>query len=161
MFGGKRILSVRCQEKMSEEIRYSVGIKKSYKIFFTVFIVLMSVSAVLSIVLSIGKCETLTDYSAILFVVCFFLFCSCVGICSITKRVEVYNGKVLYCNGLCKREYRLADIYNTKTKEESFYYGHGDGRVTSSWDMVTIFYDKSGKKLFRFGLAYDNVERLK
>ena len=31
----------------------------------------------------------------------------------------------------------------------------------SGWDIVTTFYDASGKNVFRFGLAYNNVERLK
>ena len=37
---------------------------------------------------------------------------------------------------------------------------YGDGNVTSSWDKVTTFYNKQGKKLFKFGLAYDNVQLL-
>lgn len=28
-------------------------------------------------------------------------------------------------------------------------------------DKVTVFYDEKGKKIFEFGLDYDNVERLK
>lgn len=45
-------------------------------------------------------------------------------------------------------------------KIEEFYKDYGDGNVTSSWDKVTTFYNKQGKKLFKFGLAYDNVQLL-
>jgi hypothetical protein len=41
-----------------------------------------------------------------------------------------------------------------------FYKDYGDGNVSSSWDKVTIFYNKQGEKLFKFGLAYDNVQLL-
>lgn len=37
---------------------------------------------------------------------------------------------------------------------------YGDGNVSCSWDKVTTFYNKQGKKLFKFGLAYDNVQLL-
>ena len=30
-----------------------------------------------------------------------------------------------------------------------------------NYDKVTVFYDEKGKKIFEFGLDYDNVERLK
>ena len=36
----------------------------------------------------------------------------------------------------------------------------GDGNASSSWDKVTTFYNKQGEKLFKFGLAYDNVQLL-
>ena len=41
---------------------------------------------------------------------------------------------------------------------EEFYKDYGDGNVSSSWDKVTTFYNKQGEKLFKFGLAYDNVQ---
>ena len=41
-----------------------------------------------------------------------------------------------------------------------FYKDYGDGNVSSSWDKVTTFYNKQGEKLFKFGLAYDNVQLL-
>lgn len=59
-----------------------------------------------------------------------------------------------------KREYNLSDIASSNEKIEEFYKDYGDGNVTSSWDKVTTFYNKQGKKLFKFGLAYDNVQLL-
>ena len=41
-----------------------------------------------------------------------------------------------------------------------FYKDYGDGNVSSSWDKVTTFYNKQGEKLFKFSLAYDNVQLL-
>ena len=41
-----------------------------------------------------------------------------------------------------------------------FYKDYGDGNVSISWDKVTTFYNKQGEKLFKFGLAYDNVQLL-
>jgi hypothetical protein len=76
------------------------------------------------------------------------------------KRVEVCKGKIIYHNGIWKKEYHMSDICCAKKQTESFYVDHGDGNVTSSWDIVTTFYDRSGKKLFKFGLAYENVDRL-
>lgn len=59
-----------------------------------------------------------------------------------------------------KREYKLSDIAFSNEKIEEFYKDYGDGNVSSSWDKVTIFYNKQGEKLFKFGLAYDNVQLL-
>ena len=52
------------------------------------------------------------------------------------------------------------DIVFSNEKTEEFYKDYGDGNVSSSWDKVTIFYNKQGEKLFKFGLAYDNVQLL-
>ena len=65
-----------------------------------------------------------------------------------------------YCVS-AKKTYRLSDIRGSRTKEESYKVYSGDGIPASGWDVVTTFYDASGKKVFRFGLAYNNVERLK
>ena len=59
-----------------------------------------------------------------------------------------------------RREYNLSDIASSNEKIEEFYKDYGDGNVTSSWDKVTTFYNKQGKKLFKFGLAYDNIQLL-
>lgn len=34
------------------------------------------------------------------------------------------------------------------------------GGWTTIYDKVTIFYDCNGKKLFKFGMAYENVQKL-
>lgn len=145
---------------MSEEIRYRVCVKKSYKVFWMVFIISCFAATIGSISLSVGKCENVSDFMGVLLVIIFLGFCECIGVYSIRKRVEVYKGKIVYKNILSKKEYRLSDISKAVTQEESFDVDYGSGNASSSWDMVTTFYDISGKKIFRFGLAYDNVERL-
>ena len=86
-----------------------------------------------------------------------FLFCSLYGL---TKKCERYKGKVVYSFFLTKREYNLSDIAFSNEKIEEFYKDYGDGNASSSWDKVTTFYNKQGEKLFKFGLAYDNVQLL-
>ena len=76
------------------------------------------------------------------------------------KKYERYKGKVVYSFLLKKKEYNLSDITFSNEKIEEFYKDYGDGNVTSSWDKVTTFYSKQGEKLFKFGLAYDNVQLL-
>ena len=71
-----------------------------------------------------------------------------------------FKRKVVYSFLLTKRAYNLSDIVFSNEKIEEFYTDYGDGNVSSSWDKVTTFYDKQGKKLFKFGLAYDNVQLL-
>lgn len=51
-------------------------------------------------------------------------------------------------------------VYDVKDTKAKFYKDYGDGNVSSSWDKVTTFYNKQGEKLFKFGLAYDNVQLL-
>ena len=75
--------------------------------------------------------------------------------------MDIHNGKALCYNALCKREYGISHIRSSITKEEYIHIKRGNGLSTSSWDKVTAFYDAYGKKLFRFGLAYNNVEQLK
>ena len=65
----------------------------------------------------------------------------------------------MYSFLLTKRAYNLSDIVFSNEKIEKYYTDYGDGNV-SSWDKVTTFYDKQGKKLFKFGLAYGNVQLL-
>ena len=78
----------------------------------------------------------------------------------IYRKCERYKGKVVYSFFLTKREYKLSDIAFSNEKIEEFYKDYGDGNVSSSWDKVTTFYNKQGEKLFKFGLAYDNVQLL-
>lgn len=66
----------------------------------------------------------------------------------------------MYSFLLTKRAYNLSDIVFSNEKIEEFYTDYGDGNVSGSWDKVTTFYDKQGKKLLKFGLAYDNVQLL-
>ena len=147
--------------EQADGIRYSVSMKKGYRIFCGIFSILMFAASVMCAFWGIGKCETLLNYSAVLFCILFFILVGCVCIFSITKRVEIYKGKIVYYNGFWKKEYRMSDICTSKTQEESFDI-HNDVNAVNgtSWDMVTTFYDAAGKKLFKFGLAYQNTERL-
>ena len=54
-------------------------------------------------------------------------------------------------------------LKHQKQKSETYRTGLDYGNIvpTYSYDKLTVFYDKKGKKIFKFGLAYDNVERLK
>ena len=55
----------------------------------------------------------------------------------------------------------MSDIKTTKAEYEETIVGYlNDITPVTSSDHITTFYDKSGKKLFKFGLAYENVERL-
>lgn len=147
--------------RQAGEIRYSVSMKKGYRIFFWINTILMFAASAACAFWSIGKCETLLNYSAVLFCVLFFIFAGCVDIFAITKRVEVYKERIVYCRGFWKREYRISDICTSKTQEESFdIHNDVNAVIGTSWDMVTAFYDAAGKKLFQFGLAYQNTERL-
>ena len=61
------------------------------------------------------------------------------------------------------KEYRMSDIRTSKTQTETYNTGLylEDIVPVYSYDKVTVFYDEKGKKIFEFGLDYDNVERLK
>ncbi len=53
-------------------------------------------------------------------------------------------------------------ILAPKSQTETYSVGCYEDRVAATGhDSVTIFYDKNGKPIFKFGLAYENVERLK
>ena len=55
----------------------------------------------------------------------------------------------------------MSDIKTTKAEHEEVTVGYlNDITPVTSYDYVTTFYNKSGKKLFKFGVAYENVERL-
>ena len=86
------------------------------------------------------------------------------GINAITKVISGVTDDMLSAMNsmgiIRRREYNLSDIASSNEKIEEFYKDYGDGNVTSSWDKVTTFYNKQGKKLFKFGLAYDNVQLL-
>lgn len=86
------------------------------------------------------------------------------GINAITKVISGVTDDMLSAMNsmgiIRRREYNLSDIASSNEKIEEFYKDYGDGNVTSSWDKVTTFYNKQGKKLFKFGLAYDNIQLL-
>lgn len=92
-----------------------------------------------------------------------FIILGSIGIFSATKRVEVYKGKIIYHIGVKNKEYRMSDIKTSKTQIHTYWTGlhYGDIVSVENHDKITVFYDKEGKKIFKFGLAYNNVERLK
>lgn len=141
-----------------EKPKYIISLKKGYRILYIVMSILFLVCT-----LYFGMVSFSAGTDTMLFGIGFtgifviFFFCSLYGL---TKRCERYKGKVVYSFLLTKREYKLSDIAFSNEKIEEFYKDYGDGNVSSSWDKVTTFYDKQGKKLFKFGLAYDNVRLL-
>ncbi len=55
----------------------------------------------------------------------------------------------------------MSDIKTTKAEYEETTVGYlNDITPVTNSDYITTFYDKSGKKLFKFSLAYDNVQLL-
>ena len=70
-----------------------------------------------------------------------------IGIVSATKRVEVYK-KSDYHIGFKNKEYRMSDIKTSKTKSETYRTGLDYGNIvpTYSYDKLTVFYDKKGKR---------------
>lgn len=82
----------------------------------------------------------------------FFLVTGIIGIFSATKRVEVYRGFVVYHKGFTKKEYPISDIKTSKSQTETYSVGYYEDRVAATGhDSVTIFYDKNGKPIFKFG----------
>ena len=90
-----------------------------------------------------------------------FLIVGICGIAAAVKKVDIYKGKIIYRTLFKKFEYHMSDIKTTKAEYEETIVGYlNDITPVTSSDHITTFYDKSGKKLFKFGLAYENVERL-
>ncbi len=147
-----------CDVLVNEEPRYEISLKKGYRILYIGMSIFFLVCALYFGILSFNA-DTDTMLFGIGFTGIFlvFLFCSLYGL---TKKCKRYKGKVVYSFLLKKREYNLSDITFSNEKIEEFYKDHGAGGVTSSWDKVTTFYNKQGEKLFKFGLAYDNVQLL-
>ena len=101
------------------------------------------------------------EFLGVLFFPLFFIMFGVIGITSATKRVEVHKGKIIYHNGVKNIEYRMSDIKTFKKQSETFQVGYLEDIIpVESSDITTTFYDKTGKKVFKFGLSYDNLERL-
>ncbi len=101
------------------------------------------------------------EFLGILFFPLFFIMFGVIGITSATKRVEVYKGKIIYHNGVKNIEYRMSDLKTFKTQIETFQVGYLEDIIpVEADDTTTTFYDKTGKKVFKFGSAYYNIERL-
>lgn len=144
--------------KQNGGVRYKISLKTGYRILYVVlsifFLVCTLYFGIVSFCTGIYKMFLGIGFT-VLFLI--FLLCTLYGL---TKKCERYKGKVVYSFLLKKREYNLSDIVFSNEKIEEFSKDYGDGNVSSSWDKVTTFYNKQGKKLFKFGLAYDNVQLL-
>ena len=118
--------------------RYCIAMKKGRKIFIIIagctMILISSIFIILTVIFYVLEQEFgfYTFLGTLLIPLIFFIF-GILGIVAATKRVEIYN------TGLYLED--IVPVY--------------------SYDKVTVFYDEKGKKIFEFGLDYDNVERLK
>lgn len=147
--------------------RYCIAMKKGRKIFIIIagctMILISSIFIILTVIFYVLEQEFgfYTFLGTLLIPLIFFIF-GILGIVAATKRVEIYKGKVVYHIGVINREYPMSDIRTSKTQTETYNTGlyYEDMVPTTGYDKVITFYDKTGKKIFKFGLAYYNVERL-
>ena len=140
--------------------------KKVQKIFNLIISLLMLIPSIVIMVLQIFFYITEREtkfpvfLGTLIFPIIFLIFGIC-GIAAAVKKVDVYKGKIIYRTLFKKFEYRMSDIKTTKAEYEETTVGYlNDITPVTSSDHITTFYDKSGKKLFKFGLAYDNVQLL-
>ncbi len=142
-------------------IRYTVEMKKGYRIFGTVCTVIVWLLAVLTAVMSIKTCRTADEIVFCSLMVLFFVAVGVLSILDLHRCVTVRKGSIQYRNGWKTVCYRMTDIRTHRTEwTESGGYWDGEIYHPKSYDRVTTFYSASGKKLFRFGLAYRNVDEL-
>ncbi len=147
-----------CNILVNEEPRYIISLKKGYRILYIVNSIFFLVCTLYFGILSFSAgTDTILFDLGFTGVFLIFLFSSLYGL---TKKCERYKGKVVYSFFLKTRKYNLSDITFSNEEIDEFYKDHGDGNGTSSWNKVTTFYNKQGEKLFKFGLAYDNVQLL-
>lgn len=140
--------------------------KKYGKIFNLIISLLMLIPSIVIMVLQIFFYITEREtkfpvfLGTLIFPIIFLIFGIC-GIAAAVKKVDVYKGKIIYRTLFKKFEYHMSDIKTTKAEYEETTVGYlNDITPVTSSDHITTFYDKSGKKLFKFGLAYDNVQLL-
>lgn len=140
--------------------------KKYGKIFNLIISLLMLIPSIVIMVLQIFFYITEREtkfpvfLGTLIFPIIFLIFGIC-GIAAAVKKVDVYKGKIIYRTLFKKFEYRMSDIKTTKAEYEETTVGYlNDITPVTSSDHITTFYDKSGKKQFKFGLAYDNVQLL-
>ena len=152
--------------KSSNTCRYCVAMKKGWKIFNltagALMIVLGSIVVVLTIIFSIIEQEMdFYIFLGVLLMPLLFIFLGLIGVISAAKRIEVHKGKIIYHIEAKSKAYSISDIKTSKTQIEIAQTGlHYEGIApVENYDKVTTFYDKGGKRLFKFGLKYYNVER--
>ena len=154
-------MSIRTANKDEmEELKYSVSIKRGYKIFYMICFTVCLISAICIGSFGLPICKTAGNYIVICFLVCFFFSGAISSIYVVKKKVIVYKGKIVYSTFFKKVEYKPSEVYSSNTKIVQTDYRDEMGGWTSTEDKVTTFYNRDGKKLFAFGLAYENVQRL-
>lgn len=151
----------------SNTLRYRVAMKKGRRLFNMTAGSLMILGGSAVVVLTVIVCisEQNTDFYTFAggtWIPLLFILFGIIGIIPATKRIEVYRGKIIYHVGFKNKEYRMSDIKTSKTQTETYNTGlyHEDIVPADSYDKVTVFYDEKGKKIFEFGLDYDNVQLL-
>jgi len=152
----------------SNTFRYCVAMNKARKIFNMLvgglMIFLSSIVIVLTTVFYVLEQDMdFYIFLGVLLIPLLFIIFGVIGVISATKRVEVYKGKIIYHIGLKNKEYCVSDIQTSKMQIETYQTGqyYEDMVPVENHDIITTFYDKSGKKVFKFGLGYYNVERFK
>ncbi len=139
---------------------FTVCLKKGYWVMTLLCGIFLLGSSVLAAVMPF-LCQSIGQFAVCIGI---FLLLAAGGVwalLSLRIRAEVYaDGQIQYHNGLRMRQYHISQIASCETKTESVRVRHSEGLVSDYWDEVTVFKDANGKKLFRFGLAYRNVDSL-
>lgn len=137
-------------------IRYKVSMKKAYKIGY---FILGAVSVIAGIYFGIYFMSNQNISSAILCSAFFILLgLSCIIVTR--KKLSIYKGgRIVYCNCLWNTTYKFSDVYKSNSKITEVKAEYGQTTTAGGWDKITTFYDSKNKKLFCFGLAFDNVDR--
>jgi hypothetical protein len=143
-----------------ESLKYCVCMKRGYKIFYAICIAVSFICALCICVFGLPKCKSLGNYLSTLFTAGFFLVITILGCNEVTKKVQVYKGKIIYRRMLKTIEYKPSEVYSSKENYVETDYRDELGGWTTTYDKVTTFYDSNEKKLFKFGMAYENVQKL-
>ncbi len=140
----------------NEKPRYRIALKRGYAVLYISIAGFFFACALLT---GIAATQTNPMLLSLLMSGGFLFWGGCILV-ELSIRCEAYKGRIVYSSLVKKKEYRLSDIAFSKEKLEEIHVDHGDGNATDSWDLVTTFYDRQGKKLFKFGMAYSNVDLL-
>lgn len=146
--------------ELLEKYRYSIYMKKGYKIVNIIFAIVAVAMVIATTMMVLEKGHTISVYIFRVLLVVFFIVLSFMQIMLIRKKVDIYKGKILYFNGFKTKAYKASEIYKSDTKVETSYMMSSGSKAIKAYDHVTTFYDSSGRKLFKFGSAFENVALL-
>lgn len=151
-------MNIKNSNNINEESKYKISLKKGYKIFYIIMFILFFICMMFFGIVSFFIDTDIRIISICITLIFFiFLFYS---LYNLTKKCERYKRKIVYSYLWIKKEYKLSDIVSFNIKNNEIHIDQRDGIVISSYDKITTLYDKQGKKLFKFGLAYDNIQLL-